>query len=155
MRSLRVLAIFAAATLLLPFCGLLPMAETAEETFVMSVDSVNGTRWADLICVYKDRPSTLQNEWGWNIVVSADGIAVEKIPGGDSKGKDLAIPAGGFVVSGTGERGKALFDGINLGDHVVFDSYGMRVLASAGEINPFYEVASPLPTTTLYATPTP
>lgn len=140
MRSLRVLAIFAAVTLLLPFCGLLPMAETAEETFVMSVDSVNGTRWADLICVYKDRPSTLQNEWGWNIVVSADGIAVEKIPGGDSKGKDLAIPAGGFVVSGTGERGKALFDGINLGDHVVFDSYGMRVLASAGEINPFYEV---------------
>ena len=143
MKTLRLLAAFAAITLLLPFCGLLPTAEGENDTFVMSVDSVNGTRWADFVCVYKDRPSTLQNEWGWNIVVSAEGIAVEKIPGGDTKGKDLAIPAGGFVVTGTGDRGQALYDGINLGDHVIFDAYGMRVLASAGEINPFYEVEIP------------
>ena len=77
MKPIRLFAFFAAATLLLPFCGLLPFADTAEDTFVMAVDSVNGTRWADMICVYKDRPSTLQNEWGWNIVVSAEGIATE------------------------------------------------------------------------------
>ncbi len=139
MKPIRLFAFFAAATLLLPFCGLLPFADTAEDTFVMAVDSVNGTRWADMICVYKDRPSTLQNEWGWNIVVSAEGIATEKIEGGDSRGKDLAIPQGGFVVTGTGDKGLALYEGIEVGDYVVFDAYGMRVLASKGKIDPFYE----------------
>ena len=110
-----------------------------EETVVITVDSVNGTRWADTMVVYKGRPSTQQNEWGWNVIVGADGIATEKIAGGDGRGKNLAIPEGGFVVSGTGEVGQTMFDSIEVGDHVVFDEYGMRVLASKGEVNPFYE----------------
>ena len=72
-----------------------------QETVVFHVDSINGTRWADLICVYKDVPHTNQNEWGENIVVSAEGKVVEKIAGGDIKGKNLAVPEGGMVVSGT------------------------------------------------------
>jgi len=110
-----------------------------EDTVVITVDSVNGTRWADTMVVYKGRPSTQQNEWGWNVIVGADGIATEKIAGGDGRGKNLAIPEGGFVVSGTGEVGQTMFDSIEVGDHVVFDEYGMRVLASKGEVNPFYE----------------
>ncbi len=136
-------AFITVAFLLVPACTILSCGEMLGDTFVMSVDSVNGTRWADMVCVYKDRPSTLQNEWGWNIVVSPEGIATEKIEGGNPKGKDLAIPAGGFVVTGTGDKGKMLFDSIDLGNHVIFDEYGMRVLASAGEINPFYEVEIP------------
>ncbi len=110
-----------------------------EDTVVITVDSVNGTRWADTMVVYKGRPTTEQNEWGWNILVSAEGVATEKIPGGDSRGKNLAIPEGGFVVSGTGDVGQTMYDSIEIGDNVVFDEYGMRVLASKGEVDPFYE----------------
>lgn len=110
-----------------------------EQTVIIAVDSVNGTRWEDTLAVYRDRATTEQNEWGWNVVVGADGKAAEKIAGGDARGKNLAIPEGGFVVSGTGEKGKTMYDSIEVGDNVVFDEYGMRVLASAGEIDPFYE----------------
>lgn len=114
-------------------------ASAEEETVVITIDSVNGTRWADTMVVYKDRATTQQNEWGWNITVGADGKATEKIAGGDARGKNLAIPEGGFVVSGTGEVGQTMYDSIEVGDNVVFDEYGMRVLASKGEVNPFYE----------------
>ena len=114
-------------------------ASAEEDTVVITIDSVNGTRWADTMVVYKGRPTTQQNEWGWNVLVSAEGVATEKIAGGDGRGKNLAIPEGGFVVSGTGEVGQTMFDSIEIGDHVVFDEYGMRVLASKGEVDPFYE----------------
>lgn len=118
-------------------------AAAEEDTFVIPVDSVNGTRWEDTLVVYMDRATTGQNQWGWNVVVSADGKAVEKIEGGDTRGKDLAVPEGGFVVSGTDDKGRAIYENINIGDTVVFDEYGMRVLASAGEVNPFYETEIP------------
>ncbi len=120
---------------------LVPMLAFAEEsaTSVFPVDSLNGTRWENYICVYKDIETTKQNQWGCNIVVDENGVVTEKIPGGDVKGQDLAVPAGGMVVSGIGAPGDALYQAINIGDNVVFDEYSMRVFASSGEINPFYE----------------
>ena len=67
-------------------------ASAEEDTVVITIDSVNGTRWADTMVVYKGRPTTQQNEWGWNVLVSAEGVATEKIAGGDGRGKNLAIP---------------------------------------------------------------
>ena len=104
-----------------------------QETVVFHVDSINGTRWADLICVYKDVPHTNQNEWGENIVVSAEGKVVEKIVGGDIKGKNLAVPEGGMVVSGTGDIGKEMFASAEIGDNCLFDEITMRVYFSKGE----------------------
>ena len=109
-----------------------------QETVVFHVDSINGTRWADLICVYKDVPHTNQNEWGENIVVSAEGKVVEKIAGGDIKGKNLAVPEGGMVVSGTGDIGKEMFASAEIGDNCLFDEITMRVYFSKGEIDTFY-----------------
>ncbi|MBR5285350.1 MAG: family 10 glycosylhydrolase [Clostridia bacterium] len=117
--------------------GFHAMAE--DNTRVYQIDSVNGTRWADYLCVYKDRATTAQNEWGENVIVDADGKVVEKIPGGDQRGKDLAIPAGGMVVSGTGDIGKEMYASVEVGDNAYFDEYGMRVLFSKGVINPFYK----------------
>ena len=93
-----------AVALMIPF-GAFNVRADSDGTITVPVDSVNGTRWADIIVVYKDRPTTLQNEWGWNVVVSADGVVIDKIPGGDVRGKNLAVPEGGFVLSGTGEAG--------------------------------------------------
>ena len=115
-------ALLAAVTLAGTFCGVLSPAMTVNgDTKIFPVDSVNGTRWADTMCVYKDRPTTQQNEWGWNVVVSAEGVVTQKIDGGDIKGKNLAVPEGGFVLSGTGDIGKEMFANIEVGDHAFFD----------------------------------
>lgn len=135
---MRRIALLVLCVLLLSSAGTV-FVSAEEDTVVITIDSVNGTRWADTMVVYKGRPNTQQNEWGWNVTVGADGKALEKIAGGDTRGKNLAIPEGGFVVSGTGEVGQTMFDSIEVGDNVVFDEYGMRVLASKGEVNPFYE----------------
>ena len=125
-----------AVALMIPF-GAFNVRADSGETITVPVDSVNGTRWADIIVVYKDRPTTLQNEWGWNVVVSADGVVIDKIPGGDARGKNLAVPEGGFVLSGTGEAGENMYEAVNIDDNAVFDEYGMRVLISGGDIYPF------------------
>ena len=111
----------------------------AADTTVYHIDSVNGTRWADYICVYKDRATTDQNEWGENVLVNAEGKVIDKIPGGDQRGKNLGIPKGGMVVSGTGDIGKAMYASVEIGDNAYFDEYGMRVLFSKDKIDPFYK----------------
>lgn len=121
------------------FAAALGISASADDAAVFHVDALNGTRWADYICVYKDIEHTGQNEWGENIVVNSEGIVTEKIPGGDSRGKNLAVPEGGMVVSGTGEIGKEMFASVETGDRCLFDEYSMRVYFSNGEIDPFYE----------------
>lgn len=150
-RSRFFAALLAAITLTSALAALLPAAlVTNGDTLIIPVDSVNGTRWADTMCVYKDRPTTQQNEWGWNVVVSPEGVVTQKIAGGDSKGKNLAVPVGGFVLSGTGDIGVEMYESIDVGDHVIFDEYGMRCLAAKGEVDPFYEQDIPF---THYNTP--
>ncbi len=133
----RIIPLIMALVMLLGITG--SIEAIGADTVVATVDSVNGTRWADYMCVYKDRPTTEQNEWGENIVVSAEGKVIEKIPGGDLRGKNLSIPKGGMVVSGTGDVGKDLYAKVNVGDNAYFDEYGMRVLFSKDIIDPFYK----------------
>lgn len=114
-------------------------ASADDDALVYRIDSINGTRWADYICVYKDIEHTGQNQWGENIVVNSEGIVTEKIPGGDALGKDLAVPEGGMVVSGTGDVSKQMYASVEIGDKCLFDEYSMRVCFSKGEINPFYK----------------
>lgn len=127
-----------ASALLIPAGSYRASADGAG-TATIPVDSVNGTRWADLTVVYKDRPTTLQNEWGWNVVVSAEGVVTDKIDAGDIRGKNLAVPEGGFILSGTGEVTMGTYETAKIGDNAYFDEYGMRVLISGDTINPFYE----------------
>ena len=131
----------AALALMLIFSvlGIHALAEESEAA-VFHVDSLNGTRWADYICVYKGLLHTGQNEWGENVVVNSEGVVIEKIPGADERGKDLPIPEGGMVVSGTGDIGKEMYASAEIGDRCLFDEYSMRVYFSKGEIDPFYEV---------------
>ena len=110
----------------------------ANETSMFYIDSINGTRWQDYLCVYQDREHTGQNQWGQNIIVNSNGIVTEKIPAGDSRGRNLAIPKGGMIVSGTGDVAKQMYDSAKIGGKCLFDEYSMRVYFSEGEINPFY-----------------
>ncbi len=136
MKSIRLLFLLMAAVLLVQSMGICAFAEG--ETYGFAVDSVNGIRWEEYICVYKDIPSTGQNIYGCNIIV-INGVVTEKLSAGDERGEDLAVPENGFVVSGIGNNGTAMFNAVNVGDNAVFDEYGKRVLFSSGEIDPFTE----------------
>ena len=125
----------------LAFTSTLVTSADGDDTLIIPVDSVNGTRWEDTMCVYKDRASTEQNQWGWNVVVSSDGVVINKVDAGSALGTDLAVPKGGFVLSAVGTLGKNMFDSINLGDHAIFDEYASRVMVSKDEIQPFYSVS--------------
>ena len=122
---------FLVTTLTIPVLG-------ASETSMYHIDSINGTRWQDYLCVYQDREHTGQNQWGYNIVVSSEGIVTAKIPSGNNQGQNLAIPKGGMVVSGTGDVAKEMYNSAKIGGKCLFDEYSMRVYFSEGEINPFY-----------------
>ena len=125
------------------FAAIPAAAEESEEseTMIVHIDSVNGTRWENTTCVYIGRATTEQNEWGYNIIVDANGIVTGKIVVGDLRGRNLAIPDGGFVFSSFADDVKKLMEDIAVGDHILFDSYGSRVLISKEEIDPFYEVS--------------
>ena len=110
----------------------------ASETSMYHIDSINGTRWENYICVYQNRENTGQNQWGYNIVVSSAGVVTSKINSGDIKGKNLAIPSGGMVVSGVGDVAKEMYNSAQVGYKCLFDEYSMRVYFSKDEINPFY-----------------
>ena len=133
----RITAAVVTALMLLS-CFALVVSGEESETVMYHVDSLNGTRWADLICVYKDVLTTNQNEWGENIVVDSNGIVTRKISGGDKAGENLAVPEGGYVVSGTGDIGKAMYASVEIGDKCFFDEYAMRVYFSKGDIDLFY-----------------
>lgn len=137
LRALTLLLLTSA--LVLPLSSFGAAGEEAAKTIILPVNAVNGTRWSDTLIVYRGRATTEQNQYGWNILVDADGKVIEKIPAGDEKGKDLAIPAGGMVVSGCDEPGKTAYDAAEIGSNIYFDAYSSRVLISAGEIDPFYE----------------
>ena len=106
-------------------------AAASEKAAVTIADGVNVTRWDNFLVVYKDIAATGQNEWGHNIVVDADSQVVRILEGGDAAGKNLAVPAGGMVVSATGEKAQWLKDNIAIGDYVIYDDITGRVMASA------------------------
>ncbi len=116
--------------------GLLALAK--DETQAFHVDAVNGTRWDNYICVYKDVATTKQNEWGYNLVIDASGEIIDKISAGDEEGMDLAVPENGMVLSGTGDRGKEMYNSVHRGDKVLFDEYSMRAYIADEEVDPFY-----------------
>jgi hypothetical protein len=110
----------------------------ANETAVYHIDSINGTRWQDYLCIYRDREHTGQNQWGYNILVDSKGVVTGKIGAGDSRGTNLSIPTGGMVVSGTGDVAKEMYNFAQVGYKCLFDEFSMRVYFSKGEIDPFY-----------------
>lgn len=114
--------------LALPAAAVFPGAEGEIKT--TTADGVNVTRWADLLVVYKDIPNTEQNEYGHNCVIDKNGVCTEIIEGGDQRGKNLAIPDGGMVVSATGNKVDWLKENVKVGSYVRFDSVTMRVMVS-------------------------
>lgn len=104
------------------------------------IDGVNVTRWDETSVVYKDKPTTEQNQYGYNAVIDPEGKVIEIIKGGDVKGENLAIPENGMVVSATGSKDKWLDENISLGDYVLYDSVSSRIVISKDKVfSPYYK----------------
>ena len=138
----RVYAMLLAAMMITPFATNFVKAEENSKDRVYFIDAVNATRWADTSVVYFGKATTEQNQYGHNVVVGADGKVTEIIPGGDIKGQNLKIPAGGMVVSATGYKVSWLAENIKIGDYVFYDSVSSRIIVSESEIiSPYYTIS--------------
>lgn len=90
--------------------------------FTMSVTGINTTRVQDALILYRDQNSTGTNEYGYEIQVDAEGKMI-----GDSYFGNIAVPKGGFVLSGHGVNKAALAEYYRYGAQVQFDEETMSV----------------------------
>ena len=94
--------------------GIAYKEETAY-TKILTVNSINGTRWSDYLVLYFGKENTGTNKWGTEVAFGADCKA--KTDPVQGKG-NMAIPSGGFVLSGHGSGSKWLLENIKKGTKV-------------------------------------
>lgn len=87
-----------------------------------SIDSFNGQRFKDFLCVYNNGIKCPTNEWGTEIAI-INGKAEKPIYG---VGK-MAIPKDGFVVSGHGKASEWILENIKKGSKVSVIGNVLRV----------------------------
>jgi hypothetical protein len=80
----------------------------------VKVNGVNITRSTDFLVLYAGKASTGTNKWGTEVSVNSSGIASAPVYG---KG-NMAIPSGGYVLSGHGKNSDWLLNNIKKGQKV-------------------------------------
>lgn len=83
-----------------------------------SVDVMNGVRKTDYLAVYNNGSNATTNKWGYEVAIDKDGKAINNPVYGVGS---MAIPTGGFVVSGHGEAGRWIYANIKKGKTVTFN----------------------------------
>lgn len=83
-----------------------------------TLNGVNTGRDTDTLILYNQGGSTHTNPYGFEVGVDADGNALEKPVYGVG---DMAIPSGGFVLSGHGTAGNWLYEKVSTGTKITFD----------------------------------
>ncbi len=84
---------------------------------VLKINGINSVRNENTLILYKDKPSTQTNPYGYEIAIDENGIAVL-----DGYSGNMAIPKDGFVLSGHGVNKTALEEAFVIGQDVVFDA---------------------------------
>lgn len=129
---------FVFLSLSVPFSA---FAEDGDDVKVHFIDGENITRWSDTSVVYRNKATTEQNEWGYNILVNVEGKVTKFIDVGDSLGKNLVIPTGGMVVSCNGKDIDWYKENVSIGDYAYYDKISSRVLFSkTGNFSPYFSV---------------
>ena len=89
---------------------------------VLKYDGVNVTRLENMLIVYNNKTSSGANEYGYEIAVDKDGYVVNHSYNGN-----IAIPNGGFALSGHGTNKEALEAVFAIGERVILDSKSSSV----------------------------
>lgn len=145
MKARKFLLLFLCFVFLLLSVPFTALAQDADDVKVHFIDGENITRWSDTSVVYRNKATTEQNEWGYNIVVNAEGKVTKLIDVGDNMGKNLVIPAGGMVVSCNGKDIDWYKENVSVGDYAYYDKISSRVLFSkTGNFSPYFTVEHPI-----------
>lgn len=88
----------------------------------LQVNAINGVRREDFLVVYRAQASTQTNEYGYEILVDAEGRMISESYFGNS-----AIPKGGLVLSAHGAAKERLEGTYRHGAQVQFDEESMTV----------------------------
>ena len=91
---------------------------------VLNYDSINATRAENKLIIYRNKETSGTNTWGVEAVVDANGIIVSV------GGNNNAIPEGGFVISGVGNKKQPITDACQLGYTAVLDEAAKTVTIS-------------------------
>lgn len=91
---------------------------------VIEYDAINAIRAENKLIIYRDKAETGTNTWGVEAVVNADGYVVSV------GGNNNAIPDGGFVISGVGNKKQIIESACNLGYKAVLDEASRTVTVS-------------------------
>lgn len=83
-----------------------------------SVDVINGIRATNYLAVYNEGSYATTNKWGHEVAIDRNGKAITNPIYGVG---GMAIPAGGFVLSGHNEAGKWINANIKKGKTVTFN----------------------------------
>ena len=93
-------------------------------TTVLNYDGINTTRAENKLIIYRNKASSGTNTWGYEAVVNAEGIIVSV------GGNNNAIPEGGFVISGVGNKKQPIEAACKLGYTAVLDEAARTVTVS-------------------------
>ncbi len=88
----------------------------------LKFDAINQTRLEDMLIVYRNKTNSGANEFGYEIAVDKDGFAVSHGYAGN-----IAIPKGGFALSGHGISKTALENVYSVGARVLVDDKAKSV----------------------------
>ena len=87
-------------------------------------DAINGVRLANYLVVFNKGTNAITNKWGYEVAIGKDGKATSNPVYGVGK---MAIPTGGFVVSGHGKGGSWIYANIKKGTSVEFNGKYLAV----------------------------
>lgn len=85
------------------------------EVIEVTINSINGTRWANHLVLYAGVASTNTNKWGVEVALDAKGKAISDPVKGVG---NMAVPKGGSVLSGHGSAAKYIEKNIKKGTKV-------------------------------------
>lgn len=93
-------------------------------TTVLQFDGINTARREDTVIIYRNKPTTDTNAWGYEVCVNSEGFIVSV------GGNNNPIPDGGFVVSAVGTKKQTLTDACELGMKVSLDESAKTLTVS-------------------------
>lgn len=82
----------------------------------LKYDAINKTRLENMLILYRNKTSSGANEFGYEIAVDKDGFAIS-----DGYSGNIAIPTGGFALSGHGINKTALENMYCYGERILVD----------------------------------
>ncbi len=91
---------------------------------VLQYDAINTTRAENKLIIYRNKAQSGTNTWGYEAVVNANGIIVSV------GGNNNAIPEGGFVISGVGNKKQPIEQACKLGYTAILDEQAKTITVS-------------------------